>query len=440
VANGGLVPGRVKQLGLGNTLVYSSIELSDLFEGGQLMLAQGSVAEMKSGGQLLNGDLNGFGVLKVTGASSIRNSTVTLQSIGPTSVQIDSSLMLANSSMAVTDSNIIIGYPFGDLTLENSYIILRRSFWADLFGFDIGHVDNRGYLLARGDSSIVFVETPDGPPVALVNDGFTKVGDDFFGIPADLKIQGTLINRGDIVITAGSLLEIENLPNLISNLSEDACRAPNRESCLIMASGTLSVEGNLELPSGGGLLMDGGTVSLGGSGVISGNVFNEAGTFSSEFRLSTDPHIVGDYHQGRAALMDFHVDPFLTPLIISGLADLDGRLNILGDILLEDGFRLRILRYGSFTGGFSAFNSPSGEFFWEPQYGANELVVYLRSLTGADHTASFDDIDVGVAPVQFPDGTQIDFQAIPEPGSLVLVAIGLAGVIIIRRRRQSVIN
>jgi hypothetical protein len=192
----------------------------------------------------------------------------------------------------------------------------------------------------------------------------------------------------------------------------------------VSAGGTLNGTGSTSL-NGGTLVMNGLMVQSGvtitdstlqGSGTVRSHVNNTGGTVgpgNSPDTLTVD----GNYTQGSGGTLAMEIDSLLScdVLDISGIAALDGILDLTVDAgyaaSAMDGDSFTIVEWDSFSGAFATVNGlnfATGKFF-TLHYGESGLTLTVNAQTV-----------VGV----------------PEPGTIALFGLGVAGIGFARRRRQ----
>ena len=163
-----------------------------------------------------------------------------------------------------------------------------------------------------------------------------------------------------------------------------------------------------------GVTITGGTLQ--GSGTVRSNVNNTGGTGgpgNSPGTLTVD----SNYTQGSGGTLAMEIDSLLScdVLDISGIAALDGILDLTVDAgyaaSAMDGDSFTIVEWDSFSGAFATVNGlnfATGKFF-TLHYGESGLTLTVNAQTV-----------VGV----------------PEPGTIALFGLGVAGIGFARRRRQ----
>jgi hypothetical protein len=224
------------------------------------------------------------------------------------------------------------------------------------------------------------------------------------GSPLSILAGGVLNNSGTLVSLDPGPVSI-NAGGTLNNPGMFDTMGPINVAGLLSNNGMVNMTGNSALS-----VMAGGT--LGGTGTISGNVANAGmlmpGTGAMTINGNYTQTGTGVYLAGLGGLFAGQ----FSQLNISGSASLAGSLNVslVNSFVVNLGDSFFIMTFNSLTGTFSSLNLPS-------------LASGLQWLLAYNPT----NITLSVGSSQVPQ--------VPEPGTLLLVASGLSGLLWRRRRR-----
>jgi len=313
-----------------------------------------------------------------------------------------------NSSLSVTDitfsGNTTLGGTGQIVMSDSAYnrLLSNASTLTHLAGHTIrgagrllnnsGGMINQGTLIAEGAREMQI--DPSG--LGFINQGImTAKGAGGFAIADG---SGTSFSTsGDVLVEAGSRLDVSGPTGVYTQTGGRT-----------IVDGTLTAATRVDVT--GGL--------LGGRGNVAADVFNLAGGTVGAGASCGELDITGDYTQDAMGALAVEIDGYAQGvqydlLGVSGAATLDGRVDVIVDLdfalgALEVGDTFQILRAGGgVAGGFSSINVNLTGLEFEQLIGPSDVTLRV---------------------------TRND--VVPEPGTLTLLALGLA-VLAIRRRRRS---
>ena len=323
-------------------------------------------------------------------------------------LQLPGTLTLRNNSEVLNDSSGDFSNSGGQFFIANTSKFENKGSFTHSAGLmqttSAGQLLNSDTFSITGGNLLLL-----GTTQSLNTDNFsqtsgnTDIGSGFF-------VNSNTFNNIGNYNHNGSTTNINNDATLLNDFFYT-----HNDGALTVHAGGQFTNGLINTFNGGTVQVSAGG-TLQGSGTVRSNVNNTGGTVgpgNSPGTLTVD----SNYTQGSGGTLAMEIDSLLSfdVLDISGIAALDGILDLTVDAgyaaSAMDGDSFTIVEWDSFSGAFATVNGlnfATGKFF-TLHYGESGLTLTVNAQTV-----------VGV----------------PEPGTIALFGLGVAGIGFARRRRQ----